>query len=82
MNTNPTTIEKRDYSKKELAIMCNPGMDADAASQKFYRDVYGCTKLMSILKRRGFRKYKHTLSYWQVKLILEYVYPEMFEIEK
>lgn len=74
-------IEKRDYTKKELAIMCNPGMGSKAASQKFYRDVYGCKPLMAILNQRGYCKSKQFLAYWQVKLILRYVYPDIVNEE-
>ncbi len=70
-------IEKRDYTKKELAILCNPGMSCKAASQKFYRDIYGCKPLMAVFNQHGYRKNKQFLAYWQVKLILQYVYPDI-----
>ncbi|MCQ2197349.1 MAG: DUF4248 domain-containing protein [Bacteroidaceae bacterium] len=70
-------IEKRDYTKKELSMLCNPGMDYYNAYQKFYRDVTRCTQLMQELRQRGYNPKKHYLHYWQVRLILKYVYPEM-----
>lgn len=69
-------LEKRDYTKKELAILCNPGMDVRNAQQKFYRDVSGCHPLMQQLRNRGYQKHKNYLQYWQVELILQYVYPD------
>lgn len=72
-------LEKRDYLKKELALLCNPGMGCRAACQKFYRDMYGCCQLMAELNRRGYQPRKHYLHFWQVRLIVEYVYPDMFD---
>lgn len=74
------TLEHRDYTKKELSLLCNPGMDVRSASQKFYRDTTGCAPLMEQLRLRGYNKHKSYLAYWQVRLIVDYVYPDIFDL--
>jgi len=62
--------------------MCNPGLSIKAARMKFYRDVYGCKPLMELLNQFGWEKRKQYLAFWQVKLILKHVYPDILDEKK
>lgn len=70
-------LEKRNYTKKELACLCYPELPVQSAAQKFRRDVYGCTPLQRRLQKKGYNKNAHYLQYWQVVLIMRYVYPDV-----
>ena len=73
-------LERRDYTEKELAVLCSPGTSYDAARQKFRRDVNGCAELRARLGSLGWRKRKRYIPYRLARLIIEYVYPDMFDL--
>lgn len=70
-------LDRKEYTKQQLAEMLFPDRTQKAASMQLYKDMRRCTDLMEALRRTGYRTHCHVLRHHQVRLIMEYLYPDM-----